>query len=59
VHVGFVEEGAGVLVLEGPEFVDEATWWFIRFTNQQGQTLEGWLQGEYMATVTPDPSPTQ
>lgn len=59
VHVGFVEEGTDVLVLEGPEEVDDAVWWFIRFTSKQGETLEGWLLGEYMATVTPGPSPTQ
>lgn len=57
-HVGFVEEGTEVLVLEGPEQIDEAVWWFIRFTNKAGETLEGWLLGEYMATVTPGPSPT-
>jgi hypothetical protein len=58
-HVGFVEEGTDVLVLQGPEPVGEAIWWLIRFTNKQGETLEGWLLGEYMATVTPGPSPTQ
>jgi hypothetical protein len=53
-----VEEGTDVLVLEGPEQIDEAIWWFIRFTNKQDETLEGWLLGEYMTTVTPGPSPT-
>lgn len=57
-HVGFVEEGTEILLLEGPEQVDEAIWWFIRFTNKQDETLEGWLLGEYLATVTPGPSPT-
>lgn len=58
-HVGFVEEGTQVLMLEGPEEAGEFVWWLIRFTNKQGETLEGWLINEYMATVTPGPSPTQ
>jgi hypothetical protein len=58
VHVGFVEEGSDVFIIAGPQQVDDAVWWFIRFTNKQGDTLEGWLLGEYMATVTPGPSPT-
>jgi hypothetical protein len=58
VHVGFVEEGTEVLLLQGPEQVNEAVWWFIRFTNKQGETLEGWLLGEYLATATPSFTPT-
>ncbi len=58
-HVGFVEEGTQILLLEGPQEVDESIWWFIRFTTKQGETLEGWLLGEYLTTAAPGPSPTQ
>lgn len=57
-HVGFVEEGTQVFLLAGPEQVEDAIWWLIRFTNKEGETLEGWLLGEYMSTATPGPSPT-
>ncbi len=57
-HVGFVEEGLSILVLSGPEQVDESTWWYIRFTTKLGETVDGWLLGDYISTVIPNPTPT-
>ena len=57
-HVGFVEEGLSILVLAGPEQVDESTWWYIRFTTKLGETVDGWLLGDYISTVIPNPTPT-
>jgi hypothetical protein len=57
-HVGFVEEDSFILLLTGPESVDESIWWYIRFTTKLDETLEGWLLGEYISTVAPELSPT-
>ena len=57
-HVGFVEEGTFILLLSGPETVQDAAWWYIRFTTKLDETLEGWLLGEYISTTLPEPSPT-
>ncbi len=57
-HVGFVGEGTAILVLAGPVQVEDATWWFVRYSTPLGETREGWLQGDYMATPTPQTSPT-
>jgi hypothetical protein len=57
-HVGFVNESSDILILEGPVLIGESTWWRIRYTNLQDETLEGWLQGDFLATATPGPSPT-
>ena len=54
-HVGFLEEGDRVVVLEGPTEIDGSVWWYVRFINDFGEVLEGWLQGDYLATVTPVP----
>jgi hypothetical protein len=54
-HVGFVEEGLEMLVLEGPREVEGTFWWRVRYSTRFGETLEGWIQGTYMATVTPIP----
>jgi uncharacterized membrane protein len=57
-HVGFVNEGSDMLILAGPVLIEEAVWWQVRYTTPLGETREGWLQGDYLATVTPGPSPT-
>ena len=57
-HVGFVNEGTDMLILDGPEMLEDSVWWFVRYTNQLGETREGWLQGDYLATATPGPSPS-
>lgn len=57
-HVGFVEEGSSILVLAGPEQIEESIWWYIRFTTKLGETFEGWLLGTYISTASPEPSPT-
>jgi len=54
-HVGFVADGAEMLVLEGPLTIGDSTWWHVRYTTVLGETLEGWLQGDYLATATPAP----
>jgi uncharacterized membrane protein len=54
-HVGFVADGAEMLVLEGPLQIGDAVWWHVRYTTILGETLEGWLQGDYLATATPAP----
>ncbi|MEJ2011708.1 MAG: DUF389 domain-containing protein [Anaerolineales bacterium] len=54
-HVGFVADGAEMLVLEGPLQIAESRWWHVRYTTLLGETLEGWLQGDYLATATPAP----
>ena len=43
------------MVLEGPTKIDGSVWWYVRFINGFGEVLEGWLQGDYLATVTPVP----
>ena len=57
-HVGFVNEGTDMLILDGPVSVEDSVWWFVRYTTQLDETREGWLQGDYLATATPGPSPT-
>ncbi len=57
-HIGFVNEGTDMLVLSGPVQVEDSVWWQVRYTTPLGDTREGWLQGDYLATVTPGPSPT-
>ena len=57
-HVGFVNEGTDMLILDGPVMLEDSVWWFVRYTTQLGETREGWLQGDYLATTTPGPSPT-
>lgn len=57
-HVGFVNEGTDMLILDGPVMLEDSVWWFVRYTTQLGETREGWLQGDYLATATPGPSPT-
>jgi hypothetical protein len=54
-HVGFVADGAEMLVLEGPLQIGDSQWWHVRYTTLLGETLEGWLQGDYLATATPAP----
>lgn len=57
-HIGFVNEGLDMLVLAGPVLIEDSVWWQVRYTTQLGETREGWLQGDYLATVTPGPSST-
>jgi uncharacterized membrane protein len=57
-HVGFVSEGTDMLALDGPVPIGEDLWWFVRYITPLGETREGWLQGDYLATATPGPSPT-
>lgn len=57
-HVGFVNEGSDMLILSGPVVIEDSTWWQVRYITPLGETREGWLQGDYLATVTPGPSPT-
>ncbi|TFH36984.1 MAG: DUF389 domain-containing protein [Anaerolineales bacterium] len=57
-HVGFVGEGTEMLVLDGPVLLDDSTWWLVRYFTQLGEIREGWLQGDYLVTATPGPSPT-
>ena len=57
-HVGFVNEGTNMLILGGPVLIEDSVWWQVRYTTQLGETREGWLQGDYLATATPGPSPT-
>jgi hypothetical protein len=54
-HVGFVADGAQMLVLEGPLELNGALWWHVRYTTVFEETLEGWLQGNYLETATPAP----
>ncbi len=54
-HVGFVADGAEMLVLEGPIEINGALWWHVRYTTVFEETLEGWLQGNYLETATPAP----
>jgi uncharacterized membrane protein len=57
-HVGFVNEGTDMLILGGPVLIEDSVWWQVRYTTPLGETREGWLQGDYIATATPGPSPT-
>jgi uncharacterized membrane protein len=57
-HVGFVNEGTVMLILDGPVAIEDSVWWFVRYSTPLGETREGWLQGDYLATTTPGPSPT-
>ena len=47
-------DGAALLVLRGPEVVAGRVWWHVR----TAEGLEGWLLADFIATVTPVPSPT-
>jgi hypothetical protein len=57
-HVGFVNEGTAMLILGGPVLIEDSVWWQVRYITPLGETREGWLQGDYIATATPGPSPT-
>lgn len=57
-EVARIEEGTSVIVLDGPVEIDGAVWYYITV---DGQHLEGWVEGEYLApisTPTPTLSPT-
>lgn len=47
--VDLVSENERLLVLEGPQVVDQQEWWLVR--KEDG--TEGWLVGRYLATMTP------
>jgi hypothetical protein len=47
--VDLVSETERLLVLEGPQVVDQQEWWLVR--KEDG--TEGWLVGRYLATLTP------
>lgn len=49
--VDLVSENEQLLVIGGPELLEEQQWWQVR--KQDG--TEGWLVGRYLATVTPTP----
>ena len=57
-HVGFVGEGSDLFILQGPVLIEDSVWWFVRYITPLGEPQEGWLQGDFIATVTPGPSPT-
>jgi SH3-like domain-containing protein len=50
--VDLVSENERLLVIGGPQVVEEQQWWQVR--KEDG--TEGWLAGRYLATVTP-PAP--
>lgn len=47
--VDLVSENERLLVIDGPQLVDEQQWWLVR--KEDG--TEGWLVGRYLATLTP------
>ncbi len=49
IPVDLVSENERLLVLEGPQVVDQQEWWLVR--KEDG--TEGWLVGRYLATLTP------
>lgn len=57
-HVGFLQEGNLIQLLEGPREIDGLVWWLVRYTTDTGVTREGWLRSDLVATLTPTPSPT-
>ncbi len=56
-HVGFVNEGSPMVILAGPVQIEDAVWWQVRYTTPLGETREGWLQGDFIATATPGSPP--
>ena len=51
---GFLAEGESILIIGGPQELGGRTWWQVRKSDGE----EGWLVGEFVATLTPIPSPT-
>jgi len=51
--LGGLFDDTQVLVIGGPLLIDNAIWWQIRTLGGE----EGWVLGEFLATVTPEPSP--
>ncbi len=49
--IGFVAEGEQLLVLAGPDLRATGFWWLV--LKEDGS--QGWLVGEFLATVTPTP----
>ncbi len=43
--VGRLEEGEPVVILEGPVYVEEVTWYRVVSTSTR---LEGWVDSEYL-----------
>lgn len=55
VAAGFLPEGAMIVLLSGPQESEGATWWLVRFTDEFGESQEGWLRSDLLATITPTP----
>jgi hypothetical protein len=52
--IAFLVEGENILVIGGPQELDDQAWWNVRTLTG----IEGWLAANFMATVTPTTSPT-
>jgi hypothetical protein len=51
--LGSLANGAQVEVLPDQQDINGTVWVKIRFTNAQGQTVEGWVDQSQLVTVTP------
>ena len=49
--IGFVAEGELLLVIAGPDLRATGFWWLV--LKEDGS--QGWLVGEFLATLTPTP----
>jgi len=56
--VGYLGEGAALELLNGPNQFGDATWWYVRFLDDAGDVVEGWLRSDLVATPTSTPTIT-
>ncbi|MBN2556814.1 MAG: hypothetical protein JXA97_12810 [Anaerolineales bacterium] len=56
--VGYLAEGTPLELLSGPTQFGDAAWWFVRFSNDAGDLVEGWLRSDLLATPTATPTAT-